>query len=70
MTDKTPIEQLLAYPNTYAAWVDMWRRCTDPTHPRYAEEGGKGIRVCKQWESFPQFLKDIGPSPDDVGQTN
>lgn len=55
-----------AFPHTYAAWEDMWDRCTDPHHPSYPEEGGKGITVCKQWESFARFLNDVGPSPDDV----
>jgi hypothetical protein len=55
-----------AFPNTYAAWEDMWARCTDPNHPSYPEEGGKGIRVCQQWKSFATFLNDVGPSPDDV----
>jgi hypothetical protein len=46
--EPAPIDLLLAYPNTYATWVDIWRRCEDPTHPAYPEEGAKGIKVCAE----------------------
>jgi hypothetical protein len=64
----TDSDQKLArkFPQTFAAWKEMWARTTDPSHPKYPEEGAKGICVCVQWESFGRFLKDMGPSPDDA----
>jgi hypothetical protein len=43
------------------AWLDMFGRCYDKTHPRYPEEGAKGIRVCPQWWEYAQFYEDMGP---------
>lgn len=30
-------------------WVDMIRKCYDPTHPEYKNFGAKGITVCPEW---------------------
>lgn len=46
-------------------WKQMRRRCNSPRVKDYPRYGGRGIRVCKRWESFAAFLKDMGrrPSP-------
>lgn len=44
----------------YAAWRNMRQRCTRPTHPQYADYGGRGITVCERWASFENFLQDMG----------
>jgi hypothetical protein len=41
----------------------MWRRCTDPKIDRYAQYGGRGIRVCARWGDFANFLADMGQPP-------
>lgn len=41
----------------------MLRRCYDPEHPRYADWGGRGIRVCARWHEYPNFLADMGTRP-------
>ena len=48
---------------TYNSWASMWQRCTNPNSPRYPSHGGRGIKVCSQWESFEQFLMDMGYRP-------
>lgn len=45
------------------AWQNMRARCLRPTHPRYADWGGRGITICEQWSSFENFLADMGRRP-------
>ncbi len=48
----------------YVAWVDMRIRCFNPNHRYYVRYGGRGISVCKQWDSsFESFLGDMGEKP-------
>jgi len=47
----------------YGRWVGMRQRCNDPNHARYADYGGKGIKVCARWDSFTAFLEDMGDCP-------
>lgn len=47
----------------YGAWKRMRHRCENPDHPRYADWGGRGIRVCDRWQDFANFLADMGPRP-------
>jgi hypothetical protein len=51
----------------YQAWIGMRRRCYDTTYDRYADWGGRGIRVCDAWRGdFHAFLADVGPQPTPV----
>jgi hypothetical protein len=48
---------------TYISWDSMIARCHRPSHPRYADYGGRGIRVCDRWrgrDGFVHFLGDVG----------
>lgn len=36
-------------------WCDMRRRCNSPTNNNYQWYGARGIRVCKEWDSFLAF---------------
>jgi len=49
----------------YRIWRSMRTRCTNPNANSYPLYGGRGIRICDQWESFDVFLADMGrrPSP-------
>lgn len=46
----------------YGSWHSMMNRCQNPKHPTYLRYGGRGIKVCKQWQTFDGFLKDMGSS--------
>lgn len=44
---------------------EMIARCTRSTHPRYADYGGRGIRVHPEWvEDFWAFIRDVGERPE------
>jgi len=48
----------------YRAWINMKSRCNTPSSSHYEEYGGRGIRVCIEWEtSFPAFLAAMGARP-------
>ena len=47
----------------YLAWVNMRQRCNNPNHPEYERYGGRGISVCKEWDSYSQFYIDLGEKP-------
>ena len=52
------------YLSEYRAWKAMKQRCCNPTHERYQDYGGRGIRVCDRWlDSFVKFLEDMQPKP-------
>jgi hypothetical protein len=49
----------------YNAWLNAKKRCFRPNNPKYADYGGRGITMCPEWkDSFPAFLRDMGPVPD------
>jgi hypothetical protein len=40
----------------YRVWIDLNRRCNVASCPDFYHYGGRGIRVCKEWEdSFESF---------------
>jgi len=47
----------------YTSWAAMKQRCLNPDNDRYADWGGRGIRVCKRWMKFENFLADMGRRP-------
>jgi hypothetical protein len=38
----------------------MKARCNNAQHPNYHHYGGRGIKVCKRWLKFSNFLADMG----------
>lgn len=40
----------------YARWNMMIQRCENPNNNCYPRYGGRGIRVCRAWHSFPVFF--------------
>lgn len=39
----------------YAIHSEMRARCNRESHPRYKDYGGRGIKVCDEWNSFLTF---------------
>ena len=48
---------------TYIAWISIWQRCTNPNNKDYHNYGGRGIKMCKRWNKFENFLEDMGEVP-------
>lgn len=48
------------------SWRSMKARCLRKTHHAYDRYGGAGITVCERWMSFPNFLEDMGPRPENT----
>lgn len=41
----------------------MLSRTGNPKHARWADYGGRGIKVCARWRDFANFLADMGERP-------
>lgn len=53
-----------SHSSEYTVWKQMKFRCTNPNASGYENYGGRGIKVCAEWErSFTSFLRDVGPRP-------
>lgn len=48
---------------THSTWHNMRSRCNNPNSTGYKNYGAKGITVCKRWDSFENFLEDMGERP-------
>jgi len=48
---------------TYKAWTHMKERCRNPKSSEYNNYGGRGITVDPRWDSFENFLTDMGERP-------
>ena len=49
---------------TMMSWASMMQRCYKPKTNRFEAYGGAGIKVCKEWHAFVNFLSDMGERPD------
>lgn len=48
----------------YKAWASMISRCKYPSATGFENYGGRGIKVCEQWESsFENFYSCVGARP-------
>lgn len=48
---------------TYKTWNAMRARCQNPKSLAYSKYGARGIKVCDRWNTFAEFLADMGARP-------
>ena len=41
----------------YRVWTSMRQRCNNPNNKRYKDYGGRGIKICDEWNNFSNFFK-------------
>jgi hypothetical protein len=47
----------------HVVWMAMRSRCNNPHDKNYKNYGGRGITVCKRWDSYTNFINDMGQRP-------
>lgn len=55
MTRKNNLNGLSKIDGLYKVWGNMRRRCNDENTHNYKWYGGKGIRVCEDWNDYLKF---------------
>ncbi len=48
----------------YTSWKTMRQRCNNPNNTNYHHYGGRGITICDRWDSFANFIEDMGERPE------
>lgn len=59
--ERSETHGMVSHP-AYRSWVYMKMRCANPNTSGYHLYGGRGITVCKRWDSFKRFWADMGPT--------
>lgn len=49
---------------TYRTWKEMRNRCNNPNADNWKWYGGRGIRICPEWNDYAVFLADMGERPE------
>lgn len=47
----------------WVCWMSMGQRCRNKNRDDFHNYGGRGITICDRWESFENFLQDMGQPP-------
>lgn len=48
---------------TWKTWAAMLTRCTNPNRATFKHYGGRGITVCERWQTYENFVADMGERP-------
>ena len=51
------------YSPTYHSWQAMLARCRYLHRDTTNKHAGRGVSVCLEWQTFENFLRDMGPRP-------
>lgn len=51
------------YSPTYSSWMAMRTRCNNSKRDNADRYYERGIKICPRWESFENFLQDMGERP-------
>lgn len=49
---------------TYICWQQAKKRCRCKNDKDYPSYGGRGIKFCRRWDKFENFLADMGRKPE------
>lgn len=52
-------------PALYHCWRSMRDRCLNPKSKAWGRYGGRGITICEEWNSYAQFVADMGDRPSE-----
>ncbi len=63
LLDERNVSHGLSDSPAYRSWLAMRTRCTNPSRAVWKLYGGRGIKVCDRWNTFENFLADMGPRP-------
>lgn len=63
MTKERNTSHGMTYTKEYLSWCNMHSRCKNPKSVAYKNYGGRGITVCEDWDSFENFIRDMGRLP-------
>lgn len=60
-SSKTPwqVKHGMAGTRPYKIWTAMRQRCNNPKEESYQSYGGRGINVCKEWDTFAGFWSEM-----------
>lgn len=70
LTIQRTVERMKSHPTRglskskiYMQWSGMKARCENSAHIHFEYYGGRGISVCERWQTFGNFLEDMGYLP-------
>lgn len=49
----------MSHSKLHGKWLQIKNRCNNPNYPKYHRYGGRGIRVCEEWQDFTMFFADM-----------